>query len=189
MHLDYEVTVTSTTGAFSLLAPVYLNSVSDPTSTGGSRRPRYYSSLLGADETTAPYGHYKVMRVRATVEGASNDAKVYRVGWVSETAGSSAPESMAELGESPYSWVKLVGLQDSIVKHTQVFDMAQLHGVSRAAYRAEDAYGADAGSNASPAIQLHLAVQAAAAQTVTWTGFVHLDFEVELSELRDVNDS
>jgi len=96
---------------------------------------------------------------------------------------------MAEIGESPYSWVHLVGIGDGPVKHEQVFDMAALHGVSPAAYRAEDSYGADAGANASPAIQLHLAVQAAAAQTVTFTGFIHVDFECILSELRDVSDS
>ncbi len=190
MHLEYEVTVTSTTGSFASLAQMALNDIWDPTGSGGARRPRYYSSIFGADDGTAPYGHYHVTGVRVSLTGASNDAKVYSVGMEAWTDEGSTADSMAEVRErTPWGQVAMVPAQSGIVKMTKFYDLATLAGLTRADYMAEDAYGANAGASPTKLLCWKFHVQAAAAQTVTFTGLVEVDFDVTASSLRDVADS
>jgi len=190
LHIEYEVTVTSTTGAFASLTQFQLNDVYDPTGSGGTRRPRYYSSIFGADDGTAPYGHFHVLRAHVRLTGASNDAKVYSVGMEAWNDEGSTADSMAEVRErAPWGQVVMVPAQSGIVKLSQSYDLAKLSGRTMADYLAEDTYGADAGASPSKVLGWKFHVQAAAAQTVTFTGLVEVDFEVEASQLVDVADS
>jgi len=184
--MGYDITATSTTGALSSLTAVALNSLYDPEAGAGARQPRYFDSLVGTNDGTAPYRYYCVTGCDIDVEVTSNDAKVYQVAMGPYSAASQAPGTMTEARERKgFRWV-LVGSDGGVVHLRQHVDMSQITGQD---VKRDDDFWGSSGANPATLVSWNLFVQAAAAQTVTLVGTVTFAWRAVLYGLTDPADS
>lgn len=82
----YKLTYSDTTDltGTGTAAPAYFqvraNSPYDPDQTGAGHQPRYYDTLFGADNTSAPYRQYRVLSAKIRVDYFSQGATVANLG-------------------------------------------------------------------------------------------------------------
>lgn len=85
------------------------NSLYDPYAGGIGSQPRYYDTLVGANNTTAPYHQYAVAGVKAEAFMRNTSANHMFVAITMASATTSAPTSLAEARERPDTVVRVSG--------------------------------------------------------------------------------
>jgi len=81
-----------------------LNSLWDPDQTGVGAKPRYMDTLLGANDTDAPYRQYRVHSAKITATFWPTAVGVQQSGYaaVGVRNGGTSPSSLKEMRERPY---------------------------------------------------------------------------------------
>lgn len=125
-----------------------LNSVYDPDQSGAGHQPHGY------DQLAALYSRYRVKGVYVELEARQRANHGLQVALLPNN--STAGILMSQALESPEGATQVITSSNaSPVLIKRYFDCAQITGVSRATYMADDRYQAQVGSNPSEAICLH----------------------------------
>lgn len=112
MKYSTQVTLASTTGT--LATHVFrANGLYDPDKTGTGQQPRYFDTLCGANNGTAPYRRYRVLGSRMVARFIATSAS-YTTGMANIVIGcrptaTTDPSSISEARERKDCFVKLLG--------------------------------------------------------------------------------
>lgn len=188
LHITADSSVTSTAGAFGTITGGAwdLADIRDPTKSLGAHIPRYLSTLLGTEDSTAIYR--KCWVYGADVEVVCNNAeKAGDVGFAGWITNSQAPTSMPELaeradcGRSPIDPVS-----KTVVVFKKKFFFPAMNGMKLTEFTSGDHFYCT--NTAGPTNGLSFAVyhQAYGAQTSNVNVRISVTFHCKFSELADV---
>lgn len=189
-----NITMTATAG----LSQNYVyvaNGLFDPNYTGTGLQPRYYDTLLGANNTNAPYRDYCVYKSKATAQimSSTSDTNTARAlcGLGCFVSGTSGPSSLHELQERKDFSKKFLGMSvagHDMIKLKRVANIAAELGIKDLA----DESGAKATYTANPSNQVFFGLSCMPvdeASTVTYRVIVKITFYAYLYARSDVADS
>jgi len=185
------------TQTYPLYNIIRANSPYDPDQTGTGNQPRYYDTLFGADNSSAPYRQYRVVRAVAKVSFMSNASTVSAIGDIAvqaQVVGGQVLTSARELSEAANCKHNLIGSgYSSAAIKTITYDlnsksMSRLLGIKDI----KDDEDLVANYNANPASGINFIaywqpIQSSSVSTITmrWT----ITYYVEAMTLNDVADS
>lgn len=183
LHLNYQGSITSTTGSFGNMGALKLNSCFDPTGGLGATQPRWY------DQMTALYNKYACYGCKV-VAVISNAEKIGQVGMACYD--SSAPSSMLELDERENCVTRVIDA--STGSKTQVilkryFNFPKIVGIPKKQYVNEDDYLTTVTADPANIVYGDIFYQTYGAQTGTVSVKLHLTMYVRFSALQDPADS
>lgn len=168
------------------------NSLFDPDATGVGSQPRYFDTLCGANNTTAPYNDYCVyaFNIDCFIRNTSDVHMFVSISAYLTTA-SSAPASLAEARERPDTIVRIVsplGSGPATAKLSMYGNVTKIGGVKDLL----DNPDFKAAYNANPAESISVIVQAwnpdgGAAKSVVIDSV--LRYYSKLTQITDVADS
>ncbi len=193
--MEYSTTVTLTQGtsAIPTLQQFSGNGIYDPDITGFGIQPRYYDTLLGASDTTAPYTRYRVHGSSIKVTSFNSLTAVSSQGYISIIPSNSSvttPSSLQEMKTRPYSKYRVIGMSaaeypkttKNYMKTKTLFSIKDLR----------DNNDCSAAYNSNPPQQWYWQVNTCnvfPTATITNVIEVKIRYFVELYELADVADS
>lgn len=94
------ITMTATAGVPQVRS-IMINSLRDPFQSFGAEQPRWFDTLMGADNGTAPYGRYLVHGAKVSVTfypvNVASSTGYWRAGLCPRIGNSTAPSSISEL--------------------------------------------------------------------------------------------
>lgn len=183
MHLNFQVGITSTSGAFTGCDTLTINSLYDPTGAIGADQPRWFDQLSALYTQYAVYG-CKIVAV------FSNAEKIGEVGMGAYDA--SAPASMRELDERENCCTRVIdsatGSKTQIVLK-KYFNIPKIVGIPKKQYISDDDYLTAVSADPANKVYGKLWFQAYGGQTSSVNVKVHMTFYGRFSNLADPADS
>lgn len=172
-----------------------LNSLFDPNLTGTGSQPRYFDTLCGGNDTSAPYRAYVVkaakMKLLAWPTSPDSTGVTSAIGLTicpSATTGPTTVEELMMRSDTNYRTVSYYGGSRAITSVYRSADIADVLGVKDI----EDANGTEALFNANPTNQAYGIVSVAPLNGSTAAVIqcnVEISFYVKFYSLNDVTDS
>jgi len=148
MIYSSSLSITTTTG-LAYDHQYNLNSINDPDRTGAGHQP------MGHDQWSNFYGRYRVDGARVIASWLN--ASVY--GQMCTILGNNSSTAITLLetaNENPLSSSQGMTQTQPAVVLTKVFNLADLNGVTRDVYNADDRYSSQVGSSPSELLILHV---------------------------------
>jgi len=151
-----------------------LNSIYDPYSTGTGHQPQ------GHDQWANFYNRYRVDGATATLRYSmvSSSQGIYAT--VLGNNSSTAITDYAVASESPHSTSGLFASGGSALVLTRSFNLADLNGVTRQVYEADDRYQSTFGGNPTEVLALHIVTTDLQLSNVQMAYIVEIDYDVTL---------
>lgn len=194
--LTYSVqynALTQTVGGTPIYTTYRLNSLYDPDTAVGGAQPRYFDTLCGADNTTAPYGNYRVHAAMVKLvcypssTSATNSNGI--VALVPRRSNVGAASTYKEIQERPYvksKWIAAMYVKPTTLK---LFTKMKTHLGHKDLQDVDDAAAA---YNSNPNEEVYVDVMACA---VNNTGLMTISYSLQITYfvqfygLNDVADS
>jgi len=183
LHLNFDVGITSTSGAFTGSDGLTINSLYDPTGAIGADQPRWF------DQLSTLYNQYSVYGCKI-VAVINNSEKAGQVGMGAYDA--SAPASFRELDERENCISRVIdqtGGSRTQVILKKYFNIPKIVGIPKKEYVTADDYLADVSSDPANKVYAKLFFQAYGGQTSSVNIKVHMTFYCRMSGLADPADS
>lgn len=170
------------------------NGLYDPNVTGTGGQPRYFDSLCGAKNGTAPYQQYTVYGCKVNVRFV-NTSLVSAVGFVGfKDSNDNSPATLKEVRERPMYKSVMLGTSTTTGSKSITFYMnnRKIWGKPKTAISGETVYSAN--YNANPAVLGYIDIGSAPVDQASETAFdvlaeVKITYYCKFSQRNDVADS
>lgn len=190
MTYNFSGSLVSTSGSVATNS-FKLNALWKPEdTTGGTTQPRYFDTMFGPTNSTAPYIGYRVYGANVVVNVGSNEAAFSKIAMGARDDNiNGAPVNMRECSERPQYITKWMGSNqgaNNVVTLQRYFDLSKIAGVNRSAYMTDDDFRGTWTTNPLELIKLDILASAINNQTRTFLYDMTIHFYVQCLYASDV---